>query len=91
LPRPENRHALPADPDEKSVHNERLKLTATFVNGVAVATVGVGVVTPIVAYLLDLQGLRQAGAGPTVIVGGALFVIGFVLHGVARRLLGDLR
>ena len=83
--------SLPDEQDSKAVHNERLKLSATFLNGVAIAAIGVGVITPAVAYILDLQNLRESGPGLVVLLGVALLVIGLALHWLARKLLGDLR
>lgn len=77
--------------DPKAVHNERLKLTASVLNTVAGATITVGVLTPLTAYLFDLQGMRAAGLGPVVVVGCAWSAFGLGLHWAARTLLGDLR
>ena len=82
---------LPIDPDPKAVHNERLKLTATFLNGAAIAAIGIGTITPAVAFVLNLQNLRQSGAGPVGFLALALLAVGIFLHWLARKLLGDLR
>jgi hypothetical protein len=47
--------------DPKTIHNERLKLTASILNTVAGAAITVGGITPAVAYILDLQGMRAQG------------------------------
>jgi hypothetical protein len=44
----------------KAVHNERLKLLATTINGVAIATIVAGAVTPLVVWT---YGIQSGGGG----------------------------
>ncbi|PZQ49614.1 MAG: amino acid transporter [Rhodovulum sulfidophilum] len=74
----------------KTVHNERLKLSATFLNGLAIAALAVGGVTPLV------QALRTAEISPgewrgTLIAATVCFGGAVVLHFIARMILGGLR
>jgi hypothetical protein len=68
------------------VHNERTKLSATYLNGVAIAVMAVGGVGPIVSVL-------NGGAAPALGI-AAISVIcltgSIALHCLARRLLGSL-
>jgi hypothetical protein len=68
------------------VHNERTKLSATYLNGVAIAVMAVGGVGPIVSVL-------NGGAAPALGI-AAISVIcltgSIALHFLARRLLGSL-
>lgn len=71
------------------IRNERLKLTATFLNGVAVATIAAGAIAPLAALSYGIPG---AAAGPTVaFVGLGWLVGGIALHLVGRWLLRRLR
>jgi hypothetical protein len=67
------------------VHNEKIKLTATWLNGLSIAIFAVGGFAPL------LSGIYQSG--PTVFVAFVsavcLFVAG-VLHVIGRRILEDL-
>ena len=62
--------------DLKTIHNERLKLTANVLNTVAGESITVGLITPAVAYVLDLQGMRAQGAATVVALGLAWLAIG---------------
>lgn len=65
------------------VHNEQAKLTANYVNGVAIAIFavgGLGSFIPVVAAPGNLTPL-------SVIIGGICFALSFALHMVARRVL----
>ncbi|WAC28105.1 amino acid transporter [Ancylobacter sp. SL191] len=68
------------------VHNERTKLSATYLNVVAIAVMAVGGVGPIVSVL-------NGGAAPALGI-AAISVIcltgSIALHFLARRLLGSL-
>lgn len=71
------------------VANERLKLTATFLNGVAVASVAAGAIAPLAAYTYQIPG---AVDGATVTTAGATWLTGGIgLHLVARWLLRRLK
>ena len=68
------------------VHNERTKLSATYLNGVAIAVMAVGGLGPIVSVL---------NGGPASAIGIAsvsvICLVGSItLHFLARRLLGSL-
>ena len=65
------------------IHNERTKLTATSLNGVAVAIIAVGALAPILAG--NLRSIAVLAAQAAICLGA-----GLVLHVVARRLLGRL-
>lgn len=69
------------------VHNERAKLTATFLNGIALATFAVGSLGPSVATVTG--GIPPSR--PVLLLAAGCFVLALALHLLARRLLGNLR
>ena len=72
------------------VHNERTKLTATWINTLAAAFIAAGAVAPVAAILYGLSALPIA---MTRLLGLAFTcaVLGFSIHLGARALLGRLR
>ncbi|MFN3077642.1 MAG: amino acid transporter [Alphaproteobacteria bacterium] len=70
------------------VENERTKLTATFMNGIAIAMVAAGAIAPLVAFSYGLPG---AAHGVTIALIGIGWISGGIaLHLVARRHLKGL-
>lgn len=72
------------------VGNERAKLTATYVNGIALIIFGAGGFGPIISYA---YGTGPAGAS-SFVIGSISFVcilVSIALHVVARRFLRALR
>lgn len=69
------------------VHNERLKLTATYVNGLAIAVFAVGGFAPILNFIAASIAPGYAVACFVVIC----FPLSFALHLLARRMLEDLK
>ena len=68
------------------IHNERTKLTATYLNSLAVATTAVGGVAPFVAIFTNgLSTLKALALG----IGWLLASVS--LHWIARRILGALK
>lgn len=68
-------------------HNERLKLTATYVNGVAIALIAVGGFAPVVTVLVN-----QAAPSATVLLLAVICQgLSVVLHLIARRVLRELK
>ena len=68
------------------VHNERTKLSATYLNGVAIAVMAVGGLGPVVSVL-------NGGAAPVLGIAAVsvICLLGSIaLHFLARRLLGSL-
>jgi hypothetical protein len=71
------------------IANERTKLTAAFLNGVATAMVGAGVIVPLVAFTYGIPG---AAPGSTLaFVGSCWFLAGVGLRLLPRRLPRGLR
>jgi hypothetical protein len=70
------------------IHNERIKLTATYFNGIAIAIFAIGGLAPVIA------GLSATGVGITartaLLVLSCFFVFG-TLHYVSRTLLKGLQ
>ena len=68
------------------IHNERTKLTATFINGMALSVFAVAGLAPFIAAAYGVQGPR-----PLLLL-MALYCLGvsFALHFLARRILGNL-
>lgn len=75
------------------IADERVKLSATYVNGFAIAIAAIGGLTPLIAAVLPKSSDGGLRAFPWAIVGIALFCLGtsVVLQGAARRILGELR
>ena len=76
------------DAAAKLIANERAKLTATFVNGMAIAIFAVGGLTPVFSVLLS-----GTASATTWLVIGSSFVCSLTsvaLHFVARRFLKEL-
>jgi uncharacterized protein involved in exopolysaccharide biosynthesis len=70
-------------------HNERVKLTATWMNSIASGTVLVGIVAPAAAML---YGTATPKGGILAVLGGVLFLFsGIGLHFQARRQMKELR
>lgn len=72
----------------KTVRNERIKLHATALNGVAVTSAAAGFVTPLVAFS---YGVGAAATRGTIIAALAWLVLALLLHYLAWRVLGGLR
>ena len=67
------------------IQDERTKLTATFMNGIAVTMVAAGGIAPLVAFSYGLPGAAQ---GVTLALVGAGWITGgLALHFFARWLL----
>ncbi len=71
------------------IHNERWKLTATALNGVAIATVVAGGIAPLVAVSFGVSD-RPVG-GLLAAITAAWFLVGAGLHLLARAILGRLK
>lgn len=69
----------------KLVRNERRKLTASYVNGIALALVGIGVFAQVVAFA---QALSVTTASVLVMLSCSLASL--ILHWSARNVLGGL-
>lgn len=71
------------------ISNERTKLTANLFNALAVSLVAAGVFAPAIAFL---YGISQPApdAYQILIVTGACFGVGTLLHLYGRRVLGSL-
>jgi hypothetical protein len=69
----------------KTVRNERRKLSATYVNGIAMALMALGGFTPVIAFM-------QTGnfSVNTVMMVGVCFLGSGALHSLGRRILGGL-
>ena len=72
------------------VHNERTKLTATWINTLAAAFIAAGAVAPIAAVLYGLSAL-PVELGRLISLALACVTIGCGIHFLARAQLGRLR
>jgi len=72
------------------IRNERLKLLATGLNGAGVGCFTAGVVTPIVALVLDLPG-TQGRSGIVILVSLIWLLVRVNLHSVGQLILGRLK
>lgn len=70
------------------IENEQTKLTATYLNGVAIAIFAIGALAPIIS--LSDRGLQGWTLGQTAVILICL-IISLILHLGARRSLRELR
>ena len=68
----------------KAARNERLKITATWLNGAAVAALAVGCFAPITGFMMSASTAPLRVLLPIL---AGWFVVGTVLHMVAREIL----
>lgn len=68
------------------IHNERTKLTATYVNGSAIAMLAVGGLAPVVNAMVSANGVT-IGASITAVL---CISVSVALHFMARRILKGL-
>jgi hypothetical protein len=73
------------------IHNERTKLSATALNGTAVASIAAGFITPLAAVSFGVPSAGGRGAVTTTLFAFAWLAVGGILHLTARYLLGSLR
>jgi hypothetical protein len=71
---------------EHLVHNERVKLTATLLNGVAVVSLAVALIQNFFVAATD-----PTKYGGTLAIFAVFLALGVVLHLVARQMLSALR
>jgi hypothetical protein len=71
------------------VHNERTKLTATWVSGLATAFIAAGLFAPLAALVYGIADLRIERLSMTTIAIGCV-AIGVLLHSMGRLLLRRL-
>ncbi|MCR9122525.1 MAG: amino acid transporter [Phyllobacteriaceae bacterium] len=73
---------------QEAVHNERIKLTANYLNGTAIAILAIGGFAPVVSYATNTR------SDPVEIIAtvsvGCLITSSF-LHYIVRRSLGRMR
>jgi hypothetical protein len=79
------------DGPNKTVLNERAKLTASLLNGVAIASVVAGVVTPLAALTIGLGTISGRHPLAATVLSLAWLAVAGILHFLARRALGGLR
>ena len=72
------------------VHNERTKLTATWLNTLATALVAAGVFAPLAATLYGLSILQIERGFMAAVVFGCM-TLGVAIHLAARGVLGRMR
>ena len=72
------------------VRNERVKLTANWLNALAAGIVVTGAIAPLVAALYGVPGPAQASPASITVLTLVWVAAGIALHLSARRLLGRL-
>jgi hypothetical protein len=75
------------DAQHKLVDNERLKLLATFVNGMGRATFAVGGLAPLISGLYGESGLTRSVVLTSTVCFSAAFVLHYAASLFLRRLL----
>jgi Na+/melibiose symporter-like transporter len=73
------------------LHNERTKLTATWLNTLAAATVVTGVIAPMVAVVFGLPTSGTVSPTAFMFAIAVWLLLGVALHIVARRVLRRLQ
>ena len=73
------------------IHNERVRLTATWVNTVAAATIVTGVIAPIAAIVFGLSMSGTLSKTSFLLATLAWLLLGAILHLTARYILGSLQ
>ena len=70
---------------------ERTKLSASFLNGIAIACVSLGGLSPLISYFYGLSPI-VIDVGPITLITGVVIWsgVGFVLHLMARSVLNAL-
>ena len=81
---------LGARPDMNLVLNERIKLTATWINTLAAATVATGVIAPIAAVAFGLPTTGTVSVLSFVLATLLWLLLGIARHLWARRILRSL-
>lgn len=72
------------------VHNERIKLTASWLNALASAAAAAGVIAPLAAGFYGVANAPASGA--LLLAGAAIWLfVGIGLHFAARHVLRNLR
>ncbi|WP_375458362.1 hypothetical protein [uncultured Enterovirga sp.] len=75
-----------------AVHNERVKLTAAYLNAAAAACFAAGVVAPLAAAVFGLTSGNAGLSTLTLVIGVTIFfVASLCLHFAARYILRGLR
>jgi hypothetical protein len=73
------------------VHNERVKLTASWVNTLAAAIIATGVVAPLVAIVFGFPTAGAVSPFGFALSSAAWLFFGVALHFVARNILTRLK
>jgi len=73
------------------IRNERTKITATWINTLAAATVATGVIAPIAAVVFGLPMSGTISRPAFAIATLVWLLLGIALHLWARRILGRLQ
>jgi hypothetical protein len=71
------------------IHNERVKLLATYVNGMGIAVFALGTLAPIFSYLFGT--MTNPRAGYIAIVSLVCFLASAALHFLASQVLRRIR
>lgn len=74
----------------KTVHNERLKVSATFLNGIAIAILAIGGLSPAVQAVRTVALPAEEWTRTILIAVVCLFTAG-IRHFAARAMLGGLK
>jgi hypothetical protein len=72
------------------VHNERTKLTATWISGLATAFIAAGLFAPLAALAYGITELR-IGWSYVIAIVAVCIGVGSLLHWTGRLVLGSLR
>ena len=81
-----------SDPVQKIVQNERVKLTASYLNSGAGAFFAAGVVAPLAAAVFGLTGTASSVPTLTLAFGALIFfIVSVSLHVAARYVLKGLK
>ncbi|GLQ38970.1 hypothetical protein GCM10007908_25900 [Rhizobium albus] len=72
-----------------TIHNERTKLTATWLNGLAIAVMAIGGFAPLITYVSSAE--SSLSVEGLALIGVICLLLSAALHLVARIVLGRLK
>lgn len=74
-----------------NAQNELLKLTATFISNLGVATAATGVITPAIAAVTRSQSTPPLDTSQIAMIGGCCVIIALCLHLLARAIVRQIQ
>lgn len=74
------------------IHNERLKITANWINSISVGFIVTGLVAPFVGLIYGFSAITTPASSSRVLISASICLLsGIVLHFLARLVLKELK